>query len=505
MIYGDWIGRWGKSDPDKIALIDYVEGKRYTYRQLSDRIYRMANFLMDGLGIKKGDRITCLSHNRIEYIDLFFAAGRIGAILVPLNVRLALNEFLYLLKDCEPRAFFFSKEYAEIIEGLRNSILTEIYVNMDDFPNRFIILPIEIKKYPGTPPEEVDIQAKDPHMIIYTSGTTGLPKGVILTHGMITWNSINTIIGWELSSHDISVIVSPMFYTAGWNVFTLPLFHCRGTNILVEGFDADLILEIIEKEQVTLFFGVPTMFKMMIDSPKFKKTDFSSVRFLVSGGAPCPKDYFDIFMQEKGIRLWEGYGLTEVGPNNFLANGKIGTFGHPMFHVDIKLVDDEGRDVRPGEIGEIIIRGEHICGGYWNNPKATDEAIRNGWFYTGDLGKVDEDGHFSIVGRKKDMIISGGANIYPAEIEKVISKHHKVAEVAVIGLPDPKWGEVPKAIIVPIKGEILTAEEIFDFCKDKIGKWKIPKYIAFTDVLPRTASSNKVQKFILKEKFGKPE
>ena len=505
MLYGDWIGRWGTSAPHKEALVDTIQNRRYTYGQLSREVNRMAHFLRSQLDLKPGDRVAVMSFNRAEYLILFFAASRVGAVLVPLNIRLAPNEFLYYLEDAAPSAFFFDEDHQAIADGLKPRVRIRHYVCFDhggaigrSLPEVWDLLPVD-------PPPEVPLAAADPQLIIYTSGTTGLPKGVILTHGMITWNSINTNLGWGLRSDDRTVLHSSLFYTAGWNVFTLPLFHIRATNVLVRGFDADLILNLIERERLTLFFGVPTLFQMLLESPRFASADLSSIRFMVSGGAPLTRKIFEAMKAVKGIHLWEGYGLTEVGPNNFLANGKPGTVGHPMPHVDVKVVDADGREVPTGQEGELLLRGDHMCAGYWNKREATAEAIPDGWFHTGDLARIDEDGHVAIVGRKKDMIISGGINIYPAEIEKAIETHPRVAAVAVIGVPDEKWGEVGKAIVELKPGGTITLEDLQQYLADRLGKFKIPKYLAVVRELPRTAASGKVQKFILKNLHGKPE
>jgi fatty-acyl-CoA synthase len=505
MLYGDWIGRWGRSFPEKEALVDIIDDRRYTYGQLADDVHRMVYFLEGELSIKKGDRIAVLSFNRSEYIKLFFAASRLGAILVPLNFRLAPGEFVYFLEDCNPKALFFDEGHQSVVDGLKSKVSLDqpVCFDRDDSVGR-ALAPIW-GGLPTSRPPEVEIEAEDPQLIIYTSGTTGLPKGVILSHGMIMWNSFNTNIGWDLRSEDRTVLHSAMFYTAGWNVFTLPIFHSRGTNILVKAFDADLILDLIQQERLSVFFGVPTIFQMLMESPKFAETDFSTIRFMVSGGAPLPRKIFEAFKEEKGIHLWEGYGLTEVGPNNFMANGKLGSVGHPMFHVDVKLVDPDGFEVPSGQDGELLIRGGHVCSGYWNKPEETTEAIREGWFHTGDLARIDEDGHLSIVGRKKDMFISGGINVYPAEIEHVIELHPKVEAVAVIGVSDERWGEVGKAIVQLKEGESLNLEELQDFLRERLGKYKLPKYMALEKELPRTAASGKVQKFLLKEKHGDPD
>lgn len=505
MIYGDLIGRWGKASPDKEALFDTIENRRYSYGQLAQEINKMAHFLKEDLGIVKGDRVACLALNRADTIVLFFGLGKLGAALVPLNFRLAKNEFVYFLEDASPRAIFFDREHQDIVNSLKVDIRLPHYICFDDDDTVGVSLPSKWSQLPEDELPDVRIQPDDPQLIIYTSGTTGLPKGVLLTHGMLTWNAINTIQGWDMHSNDRTILHAAMFYTAGWNVFTLPLFTCRGSNILMRSFDPDLILDLMDREKVTVFFGVPTMFQMLIDSPKFASTSFASIRFMVSGGAPLSRDIFDVFREQKSIRIWEGYGLTEVGPNNFMANGKLGTVGHCMPYVDVKLISSAGNTVTSGEEGEILLRGPNVCAGYLNKPEATAEAIRDGWFHTGDLGRIDADGHLSIAGRLKDMFISGGVNIYPAEIERVIEAHPAITGAAVIGVPDPKWGEVGKAIVELKDGASLTLEELLTFLKDRIGKFKMPRYLEVVDMLPRTPASGKIQKFVLKNKFSQTE
>jgi len=505
MMYGDWIGRWGRAFPEKEALVDVIHHQRYTYGRLADDIHRLANFLENRLNIRRGDRVACLSLNRAAVIKLFFALSRLGAILVPLNFRLAAAEFIYYLEDATPKAIFFDKIHQDRVRDFKSKGIMNDYICFDDDESVGLALPRIWPALQPVAPPEVALDPDDPQLIIYTSGTSGDPKAVILTHGMITWNAINTNLGWDLRSDDKTILHAAMFYTAGWNVFTLPLFQCRGVNILIQSFDPDLILDLIASEGVTVFFGVPTMFQMLIESAKFASTDFSTVRFMVSGGAPLSLDIIETFKTQKSIRIWEGYGLTEVGPNNFMANGKPGTLGHPMPCVDVKIVDSDGNEVGVGTQGEIFLRGPHTCAGYWNKPDASKNAFKDGWFRTGDLGQVDADGHYSIVGRSKDMIISGGANIYPAEIERVIETHPAVVGAAVIGVPDPKWGEVGKAIVELKSDASLTIEELQSFLKERLGKFKIPKYLAVTESLPRTPASEKIQKFILKEQHGRAD
>ncbi len=505
MIYGDCVGRWGRAYPEKEALVDAIMNRRYTYGELSLEINRMAHFLVTELDIRKGDRVACLSFNRTEYIILFLALSRLGAVLVPLNFRLAKGEFVYFLKDSTPKAIFFDQPHQEVVAGFKTDVHVPHLVCLDTDNRVGRSLPDIWDSLPDHPMVEVEIEPHDPQLIIYTSGTTGLPKGVLLTHGMLAWNVFNTVLGWGLGPDDKTILHAAMFYTAGWNVFTLPIFHSRGSNILVQSFDANLILDLIQNEGVTVFFGVPTMFRMLMDSPKFAGTDFSRVRFMVSGGAPLGQPLFDAFKTEKSVHICEGYGLTEVGPNCFLANGKLGTIGHAMPHVDVKLVGTGGQAVPQGEEGEILLRGPNVCAGYLNKPETTAEAIVDGWFHTGDLGKLDVDGHMAIVGRLKDMIISGGVNIYPAEIERAIETHPGVAAAAVIGVPDSKWGEVGKAVVELKPNASLTLRELLDHLGARLGKFKLPKYLAVVDELPRTPASGKVQKFVLNEKYGKAD
>lgn len=505
MIYGDWIGRWARGYPDKEALVDAIEGRRYTYGQLACDMNRMAEFLRRDLGIVKGDRVACLAFNRIEYIWLFMALSRLGAIMVPLNFRLATGEYIYMLKDSAPKVFFFDREHQNVVDALKAESRLPHYVCFDNDDSVGLSLPDIWQSLSPDSPPEMEINVGDTQLIIYTSGTTGMPKGVLLTHGMLTWNAINSTLGWNLGPDDRTILHSAMFYTAGWNVLTLPIFYSRGVNNLVRRFDPDLILDLIAGEGVTVFFGVPTMFQMLALSPKFAATDFYRVRFLVSGGAALDRSAYETYKKEKSARIWEGYGLTEVGPNCFMANGKLGTVGHTMPHVDLKLIGVNGHEVPVGGEGEILLKGPHVCAGYLNNPQATAETIVDGWFHTGDLGRLDCDGHLSIVGRLKDMIISGGANIYPAEIERAIDTHPAVAASAVIGVPDSKWGEVGKAIVELIPGASLTLDELVMFLQDRLGKFKMPKYMAVVDKMPRTPASEKIQKFILKEKHGSPE
>lgn len=340
------------------------------------------------------------------------------------------------------------------------------------------------------------------YLIIYTSGTTGHPKGAMLSHRMLLWNSINTHLALDIVSSDVTTVHAPLFHTGGLNVLTTPLLHSGGTVVMMRSFDAALWLEAIEKYRCTVVFGVPTMFQMMMEAPGATTADLSSLRLCISGGAPCPVPLIEVF-QRRGMVFTQGFGMTEVGPNCFmLAAGdstrKAGSIGFPNFHTEARIVDEHGHDVARGVAGELILKGLHVCSGYWRKSEATAAAMRDGWFFTGDLARQDDEGYFYIVGRVKDMIISGGENIYPAEIEATLHQHPAIASAAVFGLPDPKWGEKPVAAIVVRGGHTVTAEEIIEFCAGRLARYKIPRRIFFAEEFPLSASG-KILKRVIRE------
>jgi fatty-acyl-CoA synthase len=494
MYIGDWLGRRALLSPRKLALVDAATGARYLYADLNQRANRLARQLRNRFGVAKGQRVAILAGNCVEYLDLLFACGKLGATLVPLNWRLAQPELAYIAGDCAPAVLAYAAEYTPAAEELRQSC---------GIPH---ILPIEAFGADGdAAPVETELGLEDPALILYTSGTTGKPKGAVLPQGMLAWNSLNTIVGWELSAADTTIVHTPFFHTGGINVLTLPLIHCGGTLVLMRGFDPARCLQLIASERVTVLFAVPTMFQMLLDDQGFAHTDFSSVRFLISGGAPCPLPLIRAY-HARGMPFRQGYGLTEVGPNCFTlqpddAIRKAGSVGQPNFHLDARIVDDAGREARPDAAGELVLRGPAVCAGYWNNPTASAAALRDGWFHTGDLARRDAEGYYFIVGRKKELIISGGENIYPAEVEELLYAHPAVAEAALIGVPDAKWGEVGRAIVALKPGDTTTADELISFCQGRIARYKLPKSIVFVEQLPRNAMG-KVVKEELKRRFG---
>ncbi len=505
MYIGDWLGKRELLTPDRLALVADATGSRYTYRQLNERANRLANALRHTFGIRKGDRVAVLAKNCVEYLDALFATGKLGAILVPLNWRLSVEELAYQLNDCTACVLLVGPEFAATGHALRAQTPVAALIAFGDPRVDGAPQYDDLLAHATDEPVTEEIELDDPHIILYTSGTTGRPKGAVLPHRVLVWNSLNTNVGWELRGDDVSVIHTPLFHTGGINVLTIPLLHAGGTLVLMREWDPQRCLQLIERERVTVFFAVPTMFQQLLSMPNFVQTDFSSVRFFISGGAPCPVPLIEAY-QARGIPFRQGYGLTEVSVNCFTLNPedairKVGSVGRPIFHLDARVVDPVGQDVGPGEIGELWLRGPTVCAGYWNNLEATREAISDGWFHTGDLARLDDEGYYYIVDRKKDMFISGGENVYPAEVERTLYEHPAVLECAVIGVPDERWGEVGCAVIVVRVGTMLTPGEVVHHCQQQLARYKVPKHVLFVDELPRN-SGGKVLKPLLRNQFS---
>ena len=502
----DWFAKHSDARPDKVALKEVATGRAYTYREFNQQANRVAH-LLEKLGVKAGDRVAVLSSNRAEVLFVLIGATKIGAIFMPLNFKLAVPELAAIVADGTPRVLFYSSEFAEVASTLERSHTSfERFVAFDGAPadSSYISYEGAVQQYSPerTTPIPVDMEA--PQMLLYTSGTTGRPKGVIISHRMVFWNSINFGLR-DLMTSDIVLVHTPMFYTGGLNVYTLPGFFLGATVVLAKTFQADEVLRTMAQEHVTVMFAVPTQLLMLADSPLFHRVDLSSLRYMISGGAPCPVPLIQRWI-DRGVPFKQGMGLTEVGPNCFALETwdsvrKAGSVGFPNFCVEARCVDDDDRDVDRGQVGELIFRTPAMCSGYWNNPEATATAFRNGWFHTGDLVRQDDEGYWYIVDRKKDMFISGGENVYPAEIEHLIVKHPAVSEVAVIGIPHPKWGEVGCAAIVLKAGASASADEIIEFCRGKIAKFKIPQRVVFRSEIPKTVSA-KVAKQDLKREFA---
>lgn len=486
----DWLQRWNQYSPGKIALKDGETGRALTYSQLYHATLAKAHELRTEFGIQKNSRVAVIANNDLDYVVLFFATQRLGAILVPVNFRLTYREVEHIVNDSAPALLVYQEAFADVAAQLfENSKVTQKALLSSKIPSDGLF----DESFLGSP--------SDPVMILYTSGTTGAPKGAVLSHEMIFWNSINTTMRLNLSQNDCTVIFLPFFHTGGWNVLTTPILHRGGTILLLKKFDADKILELSSSEKATILFGVPTTMEMMARSPLFATVDISSVRYAICGGEPMPIPLIKTWA-DRGIPVRQGYGLTEFGPNVFSLNEedalrKIGSIGFPNFYIDIRVVDNDGKDVAANEVGELILKGPMCMTGYWRNEKATKETIKNGWLHTGDLVRRDEEGFVYVVGRKKDMFISGGENVYPPELEQVIRTLPGVREVAVIGVPDEKWGEVGKAFVVKDRADLST-DELQSHCLKNLAKFKIPKFFVFLPELPK-GDSGKILKRKLSE------
>ena len=510
MITGDILGERACLSPDVVALIHVPTGRQFTYAQLDRRALLCARVWTDLLSLRPGDRVCILSENRVEYVDAFWAAGKSGIILVPLGTRNTAHELQQILADCGPRCLMYSARYEALAKELRQLVPFEHSISLDAEPGdqEAVDYGAAINRvHPD--PLPVRIEPEDIFCLLYTSGTTGRPKGVMIPHRQIAWNAYNTVLSWQLRSSDRVQVYTPMYHAGGLTVFLTPLFAIGGSIVLHDGFNPAEILQALGEYECTLFFGVPTIFKMLFDAPEFATLDLSHVRWCASGGAPLPLQLLHAY-QERGLVFRQGYGLTEVGVNCFAMSDedslrKSGSIGKPMMFTEAKLVDFHGNQVPKNvgglEVGELCLRGPHVCRGYWNNPTATAQALDpEGWFHTGDLARCDEDGFFYIAGRSKDMIISGGVNIYPAEIEKELLDHPAIAEVSVLGTSDEKWGEVPVAFVALKTGASATDEELIEFLRPRINKIKLPRQVIFTEGLPRNAYG-KVLKLELRERL----
>ena len=496
----DWFERWALYAPQAPAITDEESGRRFTYARAAEIIRRLAGVLQDEYGVRRGDRIAVLATNEVEYVFLFFAAQKAGAILVPMNFRLTATELAYILGDADPRLFVYQRQFAAVAEDAarRQPVPRMAFFDGEDS--------LTVRMYNESLPaaaQDCEADFSTPVMVLYTSGTTGTPKGAIVTHGMLFWNSVNTSMRLNLVQQDVTLTFAPFFHTGGWNVLTTPFLHRGAHVILLKRFDPAQVLALCDREGVTVLFGVPTMMDRMLQSEAFAAASLRSVRYAIVGGEPMPVDLIRAW-QEKGVPIRQGYGLTEFGPNVFSLNEedairKIGSIGFPNFYVDTRIVDDEGRDLPPGEVGELLLRGPVCTPGYWNNPEATTATIRDGWLHTGDLVRKDGDGYHYVVDRKKDMYISGAENVYPAEIEQVLRTHPAVRAAAVIGVPDAQWGEVGKAFVVLREENATDADTLLAYCRERLAKYKIPKYVVFLDALPES-DSGKILKKQLKAK-----
>ena len=498
---GSWLTKRTILTPDKEAVVDGE--KRLTYRQLNGRVNRLAKALQF-LGLKSGDRLSILSTNCVEYVETIMAAAKLGVLLVPLNWRLTPTELTFILKDSGTETLLFHPDLLETAAILREKagLKRMVVLGSEERGGAFAYEQIVEPLNDDEPAPDVLPGLDTPHIIMYTAGTTGQPKGAVLTQGTAFWNAVNLTVSMDFTSRDRNLAVLPMFHIGGIGLFTLPMLYMGGTVVIQRTFEPAQTLELLESEGITLFFGVAAIFLFLIQHPQFKGEAFEKVRVVMSGGAPLPVSLVHQY-HEAGIILQQGFGMSEAAPSiatleKALAIQKAGSIGKALMHVEARVVNDEMVNMPVDQVGELVIRGPNLMQSYWNRPEATEEAFSGGWFHTGDLARMDRDGDIYIVERKKDMFISGGENVYPAEVENAIYELPQISEVAVIGIKDEKWGEVGKAVVVLKEGQEITREKIIGYLKGRLAKYKIPKNVVFTGPLPRNAAG-KVLKKVLRE------
>lgn len=496
---GSWIARRAAATPNLPAIT--FGAITWTYRDLSDRIDRMAAELAAG-GMGRGDRVGYAGLNHPDFLVTLFAAARIGAAFVPLNWRLTADELGYILGDAEVHTLVADADRANVIEPVRVRAGLRRAIALAPVAGWEVVDQLLADRTPLAEP--VFAEPDDVAVIMYTSGTTGRPKGAMLTHANLFWNNVNALLAFDTSQQDVSLVAAPLFHIGGLNVTTLVTLQKGGRIVLMPTFDPAEALRLIAEHRVTTMFGVPAMFLFMSQRPEFAQSDLSSVRSFVCGGAPVPETLIKGYGQ-RGIPFAQGYGLTETAPLALVLRTdevgvRIGAAGNQVLPLsDVRLVDADNTPVPAGARGEICVRGPQVMAGYWRNPQATAAVIdADGWFHTGDIGQADDDGYVWVIDRVKDMVISGGENVYPAEVEDVLYGHPAIAEVAVLGTPHEKWGEAVTAVVALRPGTTLTLEQLREFARDKLAAFKLPIRLEFVDALPRT-QSGKVVKYQLRE------
>ncbi len=496
---GLFLQKRARLDPGKTGLI--FEGRKISYQQWSQRANRAAHAFV-GLGILPGDRIGLLLENSPEFLECFFALTHIGAIVVPLNWRLTPSEISHITRDSGIRALVYCTEFQETVAGLDTDIPSDKHIAVGGKSssggyNYEDLLRTQAETEPLT-----DVTAQDPAVIIYTSGTTGMPKGAVLSHDNLFYGALTISFSLDWRTNDRNLVAMPLFHIGGLIVSLIAVYF-GATTVLMKSFDPNIFLGDVENHQITSFVAVETMLHQMAKTELFPAVDLSSLRWVLSGPVPIA---LQEAWNERGIVIQQVYGLTETtGGAAVLAAehtlDKMGSTGLPMFHTDIRIVGDDGRDAEPGRVGEILVRGPHVMQTYWNNPVATAETVKDGWLSTGDLGRLDEEGFLYVVGRKKDMIRSGGENIYAPEIEMVLTEMPQINEVAVIGAPDSTWGELVCAVVRLHAGKKLVLSDIVVHCGGRLGKYKIPQRLIVTDEPFPRGPTGRVQKQDLMEKL----
>jgi fatty-acyl-CoA synthase len=491
----DWIPAWAEVQPDRPVLI--YEGETTTWGEFDLRVRALATGLR-ARGVKPGDRVACLMHNRPEFLELFWATVRLGAIFAPLNVRLAIPELRWIVDNLEPAVVATDNDFDDTVRQLD----VPLWITPDED------LPVPCETFASLRAVEDDGAPQplpgfdDPAMILFTSGTTGRPKGAVISHGNIHYQAANWMACFGTTRRDRGLLFLPLCFTGGLLSASMNPFLAGGSIVVTKGFDPPALLKVIERDRPTWFTAVPTMVQRLFEHPDARTTDLSSLTMVESGGAPVSVPLIE-HMRSLGKELIQGYGLTEGsgGCNLYLQEfegvRKAGSCGKRVPLGDAKVIREDGSEAATGEIGELLISGPLVFQGYWRNPEATASTIVDGWLHTGDLATRDDEGFYTMAGRKKEMVITGGLNVYPIEVEQVIQGYPSVAEAAVVGLPDDRWGEAVTAFVRVRPGHDFDAEALLTRCREQIADYKVPKQVIVVDDFPRTASDKPLKRELI--------
>ncbi len=502
MNVGDWARKRALISKDKVGIV--YEDRYVTFYDFNREVNRLSHAFLRK-GIKRGDVVCAILRNSDVFLEIYFALSKIGAIFSPLNFRLAPFEFLYLISDCRPKILIFEEDVKEAVLEIKPKLEKEIqFIYVGEDPPIFATSYMDFKSENDSEPDIESPPLSSPQMIMYTSGTTGLPKGAVLSHRKTFYNTFNACLFWDISEDDTMLVVLPLFHSGGLNICAIPAFYVGAKIVIKRHFEPLDFLRTLQEFNVTHTMVVPTMLNMILKKANF--SDFNlSLKTLLIAGEPCPPRLIEDLLN-MGIPVRQAFGQTETSIMLCQPKGTekdhIGSVGVSVFHAEVKVVNEKGVQVKPGEIGEVVVKGPILMDGYLNKEEETRRTIRDGWLFSGDMATVDKDGHIYVVDRKKDMFISGGENVYPAEIERVLIEYPSILEVCVVGVPDATWGEVGLCVIVPKEGVCVSElkDGIKKFCEKRLAKFKVPKRWAILDELPKT-TSGKIKRVDIKKMY----
>jgi fatty-acyl-CoA synthase len=502
---GSWPERRLLLSPDRDAI--WFEGTTTSHAGFAERVRRTAAALA-GLGVAAGDRVAWTGGNHPSALETLYACGQLGAIWVPVNARLAAPEAEYVLTHSGASVAVHGRDHGGLADALRDRLPAVRHWVAAETPlaGGAGSLPYEQLLADADPQRRDEaVTLDDPCLVMYTSGTTGRPKGAVLTHGNMTWNAMNQLLGFDFAPDERTLALAPLFHIGGLNGTVNPTLLRGGCAVVVRRFEPAETLRVIEEQRVNSFFAVPTMLDAMAREPGFVTRDLSALRTVGAAGAPLPLPTLGTWL-DRGVTMQQAYGMTETSPGATVldsadAERKVGSAGKPVFFTDVRVLRPDGTEAAPGEVGEIVVQGPNVMAGYWNEPEQTAAVVRDGWYHSGDAGSLDDEGFLYVRDRYKDMIVSGGENVYPAEIESALLELDDVLEAAVIGVPDAHWGEVGLAVVVPAPGVVLDADDLRTRLRERLAAFKVPRYVELTDELPKTATG-KVRKPDLRDRYA---